>query len=97
MSISRRPSARAAARLSVLLPAALTPAAFALAQSAVTLPAITVRAADANPSPLAQPLATGSNLGLTPLETPASVETLTREQLEAVSYTHLTLPTILLV
>lgn len=82
MSISRRPSARAAARLSVLLPAALTPAAFALAQSAVTLPAVTVRAADANPSPLAQPLATGSNLGLTPLETPASVETLTREQLE---------------
>lgn len=57
----------------------LVPPAFA--QEATTLPTVTVTAQ--NPPRLARPASTGSNLELTPMQTPASVDVITREQLEA--------------
>jgi iron complex outermembrane receptor protein len=52
----------------------------ALAADTQTLPAISVTAENAGT--LNSPAAVGSNLGLTPLQTPASVDVITREQLE---------------
>ena len=57
---------------------ALAPAA---AQPAGALPAVTVSSPAA--APLEQPAATGSTLQLTPLETPASLDIVTREQIES--------------
>lgn len=58
--------------------AALAPAA---AQNTGALPAVTVASPAA--APLEQPVAAGSPLQLTPLETPASLDVVTREQLES--------------
>jgi iron complex outermembrane receptor protein len=73
-----------AARLafpSLCLPMFLFPASAARAADAVTtLAPISVTTDDV--STLSQPASTGSNLGLTPLQTPASVDTITREQLD---------------
>ncbi|SFQ14957.1 iron complex outermembrane recepter protein [Variovorax sp. OK605] len=69
--------ALAAAFPCVALPAFAASASAADAQA--TLPAVSITATqDAS---LAAPVSTGSGLGLTPLQTPASVSTLTREQL----------------
>lgn len=60
------------------------PAAFALpsiAQETATLPAVTVTGEQ--PARLERPAAAGSNLDLAPLQTPASIDVLTREQLES--------------
>lgn len=51
------------------------------AEPVALLPAISIRAADG--LELNTPVSTGSSLGLTPLETPASVTVISREQLEA--------------
>jgi iron complex outermembrane receptor protein len=56
-----------------------TPPAHAQAEAAA-LPAVVVKADAA--SPLEAPASTGSNLNLTPLETPASIDIITRRQLE---------------
>ena len=53
----------------------------AIAQEATTLPTVTV--SGQNPPRLARPASTGSNLDLTPMQTPASVDVISREQLEA--------------
>jgi iron complex outermembrane receptor protein len=66
-------------------PIRLIPLAFfataALAQQTPTLPAVVVTGKD-EPR-LERPSSTGSNLDLTPFQTPASVETVTRAQLES--------------
>lgn len=77
-SAPRRPLARGFALLSLL--ALALPAVHA--QTASTLPEVTVSGSGAPPT-LEQPVASGSHLGLSALQTPASVETITREQLEA--------------
>lgn len=51
-----------------------------LAQETATLPTVTVTGQ--SPSRLTRPASTGSNLDLTPMQTPASVDVITREQLE---------------
>jgi iron complex outermembrane receptor protein len=53
----------------------------ALAQDITTLPAVSARSP--LPPRLEQAASTGSNLGMTPLETPASVDAITRAQLDA--------------
>lgn len=70
---------RAIFRRAAMLPALALPAA-ATAQQAATLAPIVVAAEP--PTMLGEPASTGSNLGLTPMQTPASVEVITREQLE---------------
>jgi iron complex outermembrane receptor protein len=73
-----------AARLafpSLCLPIFLAPASVARAADAVTtLAPISVTTDDV--STLNEPASTGSNLGLTPLQTPASIDTITRRQLD---------------
>jgi len=54
----------------------------ALAQTSTgTLPTVTVTGQE-TPVPLREPASTGSYLGLTPMQTPASVEAITRDQLD---------------
>ena len=53
----------------------------AFAQETATLPTVTVTGQDA--LGLDRPVSTGSNLDLTPMQIPASVDVITREQLEA--------------
>lgn len=64
--------------LAWLAPLALAPW---VASAQTSLPDVTVTANDA--PRLERPTSTGSNLDLTPLQTPASVEAISREQLEA--------------
>jgi iron complex outermembrane receptor protein len=52
------------------------------AQDTAVLPTITITG-DENSPRLERPASTGSNLGLTPMQTPASVDVITREQLDA--------------
>ncbi len=61
-----------------LLALAATPA---LGQTTVTLPTVTVTAGET--ARLEKPASTGSNLDLTPLQTPASLDVISREQLDA--------------
>lgn len=76
-----RSLARTVVVLTCVAPLALRgPAAFAQ-QEATVLPPVTVTAPQA--PRLDRPASTASNLALSPLQTPASVETLTREQLES--------------
>jgi len=81
------PTIRASVHATPLL-AALLAAVQASAQTsspaqaeAAALPTVTVSGQDA--SRLERPASTGSNLDLTPMQTPASVDVITREQLEA--------------
>ena len=53
----------------------------AQSQTTVTLPTVTVTAGEA--PRLEKPASTGSNLDLTPLQTPASLDVISREQLDA--------------
>ena len=73
------PLSRALATLPGLVPLALSGHA-AHAQPLAALPTVTVTSQDA--PRLDTPTATGSNLDLTPLQTPASVDVITREQLQ---------------
>jgi len=73
--LAARRCLRAALPLSLGLAAAPAPA-----QEAATLAPIVVTGGQ--PTPLDTPAATGSNLGLTPRQTPASIEAITREQLQ---------------
>ena len=73
------PFTRALATLPGLVPLALSGHA-AHAQPLAALPTVTVSSQDA--PRLDTPTATGSNLDLSPLQTPASVDVITREQLQ---------------
>jgi iron complex outermembrane receptor protein len=63
-----------------LLPFAMCPLSAMAQAPASTLPAIVVTGG--GDTTLTAPASTGSNLGLTPMQTPASVEVITRDQLE---------------
>lgn len=76
----RSPIARAIACLSWLVPLAVTTLP-ARAQDLAVLPAVTVTGQ--TEPPRERPTSTGSRLGLSPMETAASVDVITREQLEA--------------
>jgi len=80
---TRNARALAAQRpLFALFPLALAAAPAAAQQSAPAELSPIVVSAGAE-SPLNQPAATGSNLGLTPMQTPASVDVISREQIES--------------
>lgn len=72
--------ARVVMCLPLAAPLALT-ARIAAAQDTAVLPTVTITGE--NTPRLDRPASTGSNLGLTPMQTPASVDVITREQLEA--------------